>query len=97
MVFTNRKEKAAAGFEPANNGFANRRLEKITTDKTKTCNISDEQLTPQLTHNSQNQGKIDTPELPSDLTKIVAVWPDLPEHIRAAVEALIQTHNTEKT
>jgi hypothetical protein len=33
--------------------------------------------------------------LPPDLTEIVAVWPDLPEHIKAAIKALIQTHNTE--
>jgi hypothetical protein len=34
--------------------------------------------------------------LPDDLAEIVAVWPELPEHIKAAIKALIQTHNTEK-
>jgi len=48
-------------------------------------------LTPQLTPKSQKQGKIDTKKLPPDLAEIVSVWPDLPEHIRAAVKALIQT------
>jgi hypothetical protein len=26
-----------------------------------------------------------------DLTEIVTVWPELPEHIRAAIKALVQT------
>ena len=34
-------------------------------------------------------------ELPSDLTEIVQLWSELPEHIKAAIKALIQTHNKE--
>ena len=30
-----------------------------------------------------------------DLAKIVKVWPELPEHIKAAIKALIQTHNNQ--
>jgi len=34
----------------------------------------------------------DASELPPDLAEIVTVWPKLPEHIKAAVMALVQTH-----
>ena len=34
-------------------------------------------------------------KLPDDLAEIVAVWPELPEHIKAAIKALIRTNNTE--
>ena len=40
----------------------------------------------------QNQAKIETSKLSPDLTEIVAVWPELPEHIKAAIKALIQAH-----
>ena len=36
----------------------------------------------------QNQGE--TP--PDDLAKVVAVWPELPEHIKAAVKALVSSY-----
>jgi hypothetical protein len=50
----------------------------------------------QLTPKSQEQGEIDTEELPPELAELVAVWPQLPEHIKAAVRALVQTHKSEK-
>jgi hypothetical protein len=49
-------------------------------------------LTPQLTPKSPKQGQIDTQNLPPDLAEIVAVWPQLPEHIKAAIKALVQIH-----
>jgi len=77
-------------------GLANRCTENTNAEKTKTCKTTETQLTPQLTPNSQKQGKIDTSELPSDLAEIVTIWPELPEHIKAAIKALIQTHKAEK-
>lgn len=44
--------------------------------------------------NQQLNARIDTSKLPSDLVKVVAVWPELPEHIKAAIKALIQAHDT---
>ena len=67
----------------------------VSTAKTKTCESSKTPLTPQLTPKSQKQGKIDTSELPPDLAEIVAVWPELPGHIKAAIKALVQTHTKE--
>jgi len=56
-------------------------------------------LTPQLTPKTQKQPQNTTKKtqrLPADLAEIVAVWPELPEHIKAAVRALVQTHKWEK-
>jgi hypothetical protein len=67
----------------------------VSTFKTKTYKTPKTPLTPQLTPKSQKQGEIDTSELPPDLAEIVAVWPELPVHIKAAIKALIQTHDAE--
>jgi len=80
-------------FEPLTFGSVGRRSKNITAEKTKTCKNTKEQLTPQLTPKSPKQGKIDPSELPPDLAEIVAVWPELPEHIKAAIKALVQTFN----
>jgi len=77
-------------------GLANRCSEHTSSENTKTCETSKTQLTPQLTPESPKQGKIDTSELPADLAEIVAVWPELPEHIKAAIRALIQIYKAEK-
>ena len=44
--------------------------------------------------------KSDAPDAPKppqdpDLAAIVKAWPDLPEHIKQAIKALIETHSTE--
>ena len=33
-------------------------------------------------------------DIPTELAEIVAVWAELPVHIKAAIKALVQTHKT---
>ncbi len=54
--------------------------------------------TKRCTQNPQKPPKTagnQTRKLPEDLAEIVAVWTELPEHIKAAIKALVQTHKTE--
>jgi hypothetical protein len=48
-------------------------------------------LTPQLTPERPKRAQIDTRTLSADLARIVAVWPNLPDHIKAAMMALVKT------
>jgi hypothetical protein len=45
---------------------------------------------------AQSQFRIDASNLPPDLAELVAVWPELPEHIKAAIKALIEIRKEEK-
>jgi hypothetical protein len=68
------------------NGFQDRCSKNSSPEKTNTCETTNDQLTPK----SQKQGQIDTQNLARDLAEIVAVWPQLPEHIKAAIKALVR-------
>ena len=81
------------GFEPPTHGFSVRCTKTASPEKTNTCETSESALTPQWTPTHPKQGEIDTSNLPPDLAEIVAVWPELPEHIKAAIKALVQTCN----
>jgi hypothetical protein len=41
---------------------------------------------------SPKQGETDISKLSPDLAEITTVWPELPEHIKAAIKALVQSH-----
>ena len=46
--------------------------------------------------NSTKQNNKPGNKLDTALVEIVEVWPDLPEHIKAAIKALIEAHKSEK-
>lgn len=37
-----------------------------------------------------------TPKISPELEQIITAWPELPEHIKTKIKALIQTHNKEQ-
>ena len=66
----------------------NKDLEQDTTETYK----------PAYKENSKadrKQDKIESTQMPPEIAEIVAVWPELPEHIKAAIKALVQTHKAE--
>jgi hypothetical protein len=83
-------KKAAAGFEPANNGFANRRLESVSNEKTNTCESTKTPLTPQWTPDDPESGQNQSDGLSPDLIEIMDAWPDLPDGMRSSIMAIVR-------
>jgi hypothetical protein len=87
-----KRGKPTVGFEPSTPGLQNQCPRKSTPYDTSTYIPAKSELTPQLTPEIRKQGQIGTSGLPANLVEIVVAWPRLPEHIRAAVMALVRTH-----
>ena len=45
-----------------------------------------------ISETAENKTQIDTRKLPTELAELVTIWHELPEHIKAAIKALAQTH-----
>jgi len=76
---------------PSTYGLEIHRQELLHADYSSTYRSTENELTPQLTPENQKRARIDTSETPSELAEIVAAWITLPDHIRAAIMALVRT------
>jgi hypothetical protein len=79
------------GFEPPTHGFSVRCSKNVTQANSETCDSGKEPLTPQWTPEDPKSGLVDTSKLPADLAEIVTSWPQLPDHIKAAIMALVHS------
>ena len=69
------------GFEPTDNGFANRRPENV-----KSCSDNTLQDTPRPDTPENTLVKINSPEL----QLVIDRWESLPDHVREAVLSLVE-------
>ena len=90
------KTKAAAGFEPANNGFANRRLDSVSSCKNTNLRKAETSAYKPAYKENTKIGENQDNSMPLDLAEIVQVWPGLPEHIKAAIKTLVDVHKMKK-
>ena len=68
-----------AGFEPATHPRKHKDLQKTIDEKAPKSKVFGAK---------SNQ-------IPPELTSIVEAWPELPDHIKAAIKAPVQTHSRE--
>ena len=95
--FSRVSEVRPEGLEPPTIGSEDRGGGTASPEKSSTYKAQQGPLTPQWTPGSPKSGRTCPVPLPSGVAEIVAVWPKLPEHIKAAIMALVQTHGGRKT
>ena len=68
--------------------------EDESSEPTKPQELSDNGIAARsayAAHRSKNTSE--SSDSDPDLTKIISAWPSLPEHIKAAIKALVKTHD----
>ena len=74
--------KAAEGFEPTDNGFANRPPNSVTNCNKSTSEFDEKNLASCLALLKEKY---------PDLQQIISAWPELPEHIKQTVKILVES------
>ena len=65
--------------------------QQVLTTSQKDCVQTSVQTKPKNDPKQDQKLPAGLTPLPSDLTEIVAVWPELPEYIKATIKVLIKT------
>jgi hypothetical protein len=76
------------GLQPIPEKSQSQQKQQVTTS-------ADECLQTSLQTKAENSPK-STTNPPDDLAEIVTAWPELPEHIKAAIKALTETSQSEQ-
>jgi len=76
--------KAATGFEPVNDGFANRSRDSLSAENADTYDADDSHWRTHWWKALQNH---------PDLQSIVEAWPTLPDTLKAGILAMVRASN----